>query len=52
MRRDHLAHQLRVTRAAIEGRPNGIAMAEIAACDGHNCPRAEKRCKSLFQKLG
>ncbi len=50
MRRDQLARQWRVTRA-IEARPNGLTMAEIAACDGHRGPINEKPFKSLFQKL-
>jgi len=43
MRRDQLACQWRVTRA-IEANPNGLTMAEIAACDGHKEPY---RCKAL-----
>jgi hypothetical protein len=43
MRGDQLARQWRVTRA-IEARPNGLTMAEIAACDGH---KESYRCKAL-----
>jgi hypothetical protein len=50
MRGDQLARQWRLTRA-IEARPDGLAMAEIAACDGHMAPVDKKSFKSLFQKL-
>jgi len=50
MRGDQLARQSRVIRA-IEARPNGLTMAEIAACDGHMGPKDENLFKSLFQKL-
>ena len=40
MRGDQLARQWRVTRG-IEVSPNGLTMAEIAACDGHNGPIEE-----------
>ena len=50
MRGDQLARQWRVIRA-IEARPNGLTMAEIAVCEGHMGPIDEKCFKSLFQKL-
>ena len=50
MRGDQLARQWRVTRA-MEARPDGLTMAEIAAGDGHMGPIDEKPFKSLFQKL-
>jgi hypothetical protein len=50
MRGDQFARQWRVIRA-IEARPNGLTMAEIAVCDGHMAPIDEKLFKSLFQKL-
>jgi len=37
MRGDQLTPQWRATRA-IEARPNGLTMVEIAACDGHRGP--------------
>jgi len=37
MRGDQLARQWRVIRA-IEARPDGLTLAEIAACDGHRSP--------------
>jgi len=40
MRGDQLIRQWRVTRA-IEASPNGITMAEIAACDGTGGPIEE-----------
>jgi hypothetical protein len=53
MRGDRSARQWRVTRA-IEARPNGLALAEIAACHGPMGPIDaidEKLFKSLFQML-
>jgi len=50
MRGDLLARQWRVIRA-IEARPNGLTMAEIAACNGPVGPVNEKPFKSLFQKM-
>jgi len=47
MRGDQLARQWRVI-PAMESSPNGLAVAEIALCDGHRVSY-EKRSKSLFQ---
>jgi len=51
MRGDELARQWRVIRA-IEASPNGLTMAEIAACDGHRGPYRWKALQKPVPKAG
>ena len=49
MRGDQSARQWRVTRA-IEARPNGLTLAEIAACDAHIRPYRKSPSKACSKR--